>query len=262
MNRRDLTVIDWLLSNREYCGAKEFQDFTDFKQDFHSASQDWTDPIDRAVIGGFISDRLSFSFWAGLQAGIQSLFPELPVDSVVSFCITEESGSHPRDIKTSLGEAGRNEDGDALFKLNGEKKFITSACESDILLVAASAGHGADGKNILRMVSMNSDLPGIEMETMDEIKVTPEFSHCYIRFNDVEIHEKHVSGEDAFTEYMKPFRTVEDIYVLTAVLSCLFSTACRYDWPRGVKEDIIGLLITFFFSFSKISDPSISSRNS
>ncbi len=245
MKNRKASIIDWILLHHKNCGRNEFRDFTHFKQVYHQESSEWDIPIDRAVLGGFISDRLSYSFWAGIQAGIQSLSPELPADSVVSFCVTEESGNNPKNIMTRLTENGCNSNGEKIWKLNGEKKFITSALEADILLVAASAGFNPDGMNMLRIVSLNSNMPGIVIEPMKEIIVTPEFSHCYIRLNNVEIHDEQIYKEDAFTEYMKPFRTVEDIYVAIAILAYLFGAACRYDWPRGVKEDILCLIISF-----------------
>jgi hypothetical protein len=59
----------------------------------------------------------------------------------------------------------------------------------------------------------------------------------------------HVASEDllpgdGYTGCVKPFRTLEDIYVSTAVLTYLLGISLRCVWPREISEQILALLVS------------------
>ncbi len=47
---------------------------------------------------------------------------------------------------------------------------------------------------------------------------------------------------DGYSDYIKPFRTVEDLHISAGVLGYLFKTACCYDWGTDIKERILGCI--------------------
>jgi len=59
-----------------------------------------------------------------------------------------------------------------------------------------------------------------------------------------------VNSPDGYDEYVKPFRTVEDIHVQAAVLSYLMREGQRLSWPQGWLERLSALLA----ALGKLSD--------
>jgi len=162
---------------------------------------------------------------------------------ITCFCISEEGGGHPRAIKSQLGLLGNNADQKKTFTLNGKKKYITCAKEADLFLVAASVGISDDGKNKIQMIKIDSKAPGITIVPM-KINLVPEISHCELIFTDVTISETDLLPGDGYIDYIKPFRTVEDLHISAGVLGYLFRNACKYDWGRDIQQSILGCIVS------------------
>ncbi len=191
----------------------------------------WALPVDRALALGFGSDRLGYAFAAGYDAALHALAPNVPSEYVTAFCATEDDGAHPKAIKTTLtpNEAGG-------FLLNGRKKWATLATEARELLVVATIGKNEQGKNQLRLVQVAARSKGVRVTPMPTVPFTPEVTHAEIEFNNVEIGEWAVMPGDGYDEYVKPFRTIEDIHVHAALIGYLISVARRSQWPKAVIE--------------------------
>jgi len=245
MRKRRLTIIDWILTQRKFIEDSSLPCFSDWRQEvYFQKSKSWTDPADMAIAGGFFADLVSYAFAAGYHSSLHRLVPSLPFDTITSFCVTEEDGGHPRAIKTKMESVKSNKDGLSLFRINGTKKFITCASEAELFVVAVSSGVGADGKNHIRMVLLNRGMAGITVIPMKDLHFVPEISHGILRLEDVEVREADLLPGDGYTEYIKPFRTIEDLHVSAAILGYLFRISCLYDWPREVKEKILCLMVT------------------
>ncbi len=130
--------------------------------------------IDQAILGGFSADRVGFAFASGYQAALRALVPDLPHDKVASLCVTERGGGHPRAIETRL-EPDPSAGGS--YRLTGKKRWATLSGEAGILLVAASTGVDETGKNLLRLVRVDSAAPGVRRQPMPEPPFTPELGH-------------------------------------------------------------------------------------
>src|SRR6476620_8694313 len=61
-------------------------------------------PVDRALLGGALADRVGFAFIGGYEAALESLFGATP--GITSLCVTEPAGNRPQDITTTLKETG------------------------------------------------------------------------------------------------------------------------------------------------------------
>ena len=92
------SILDWLLSHQEQIETTELASVADWKPLFDAETAGWDVPVDRAVIGGFLADRAAYAFAAGYETALRRLHPALPERAVVSFCVTEEKGSHPSSI--------------------------------------------------------------------------------------------------------------------------------------------------------------------
>ena len=71
---------------------------------------------------------------------------------------------------------------------------------------------------------------------MPATKFVPEVPHAQLRFENLRIRESDILPGDGYDQYVKPFRTVEDIHVQAAVLSYLMREGQRLSWPQGWLE--------------------------
>jgi alkylation response protein AidB-like acyl-CoA dehydrogenase len=195
-------------------------------------------PIDRAVAAGFAADRVAGAFTAGYQAALRSLLARaslsLPDDVIASFCATEEGGNQPRAIRTSLAPAP----GGALA-LTGAKRWSTMAPLASVLLVVASEGTDAAGRNRLRLVRVEASSPGVTIAAMPPTAFVPEVPHGVIELDRVLVEPGALLPGDGYDRYVKPFRTVEDLHIHGALLGYLLSVARRHGAPEALVERLV-----------------------
>jgi acyl-CoA dehydrogenase len=187
--------------------------------------------IDRALIAGAVSDRLGFAFAGGYREALRALVPGLQ-GVAAALCATEEGGAHPRAIKTTLTRVH----GDG-FSLTGKKKWATAASDARILLVIASTGE-RDGKNELAMVSVHVGMMGVKL-TPTTAAFVPEIPHAEVEFDNVAVSESDVHSGDGYEDYLKPFRTIEDLHVHAALLGYLIGVARRHGFARDVMPGLV-----------------------
>jgi hypothetical protein len=72
----------------------------------------------------------------------------------------------------------------------------------------------------------------------------PEIRHCRLEFDDVRIEPDRFLPGDGYTQYVKPFRTLEDTHVGCGVLAYVLSVAFRYQWPRELREELLHLIVS------------------
>ncbi len=234
----NMNVLDWLLSHHRTIEAQEISSLPEWREIFFGNVSGWREPIDRAIIGGFLSDRIGYAFAAGYEAALMRLAPSLPEGTIASFCVTEEQGGHPRAIKSTIEKTGK----DGQLVLNGSKKFLTLAGEADILLVAASTGTSPDNRNMLCIAQVDRNAPGIETTRMPDLAFVPEIGHWTMRMHEVWVDDSRILPGDGYANYIKPFRTIEDLHVTAAIEGYLFRVAGLYQWPHRIMELIAGLL--------------------
>jgi hypothetical protein len=208
-------------------------------------------PIERSIVGGFLSDRLAWAFASGYQGAIRQLIPALPQGNLAAFCITESGGNHPRVIQTRLTRTNGG------YRINGEKQFVSGGEHADRLMAAASTGM-VDGRNQLRLVIVEKREAGVIHAPMAPLPFIPELRHSRVRFIDVFIPENRLLPGDGYTAYIKPFRTVEDLHVAGAVLGYLFRIGRRFGWPETMSAQIIALIeVTMGLARQNLSAPHI-----
>lgn len=240
MTENQLRFIEQLLSTKPWKEESRFNTFDDWKKLFFREISLLDKPIDMAVAGGFYADRVSFAFAAGYHSALQKLVPDLPEGTIISLCVTEKDGGHPRAIKSKL-EPVKNH-GALEWTLNGRKQFVTCAAEAELLLVAASKGMDSNGKNQLTLVLLERSMPGLEIEVMEDLPFVPEISHGIIHLNDVIVENSKILPGDGYTSYIKPFRTLEDLHVNAAILGYLFRVSLQFNWPKEKGEQILSLI--------------------
>jgi hypothetical protein len=231
-----MNILTWILSDNNGSDRSAAGTLDGWKELYGVVCGEWDNTIDRAVAGGFIADRVAFAFAAGYESALRRLVPSLPARRIVSFCVTEEKGGRPSSVKSTLV---RTDDGsDRPWSLSGGKKFITMAAEAELLLVAASTGASADGKNQIRMALIPRQEPGIAIRVMTGLPFVPEISHGTMIFTDVRLGDGDILPGDGYRDYIRPFRTIEDLHVLAAIAGFLLRVARSHEWPRAFAEQI------------------------
>jgi hypothetical protein len=184
-------------------------------------------PFELAVLGGRLMATPGLAFLVGYQAALRMLWPSAPL-SLGALCATEQRSLRPADMQTRLSG----------LRLSGRKDFVTAGNAADWLLVAArSEEPGADPR--LSLAVIYRDEPGVRVEKLTPIPLMPDVSHGRL-FLDNALCE--LLAGDGWDAYVKPFRTLEDIYVLSAMTAWLYGVGQECDWPQGLQLRLLGLL--------------------
>ncbi|MFN7951224.1 MAG: acyl-CoA dehydrogenase family protein [bacterium] len=236
----ELRILDWLVHTvgRARDAAETHDTLTAWWQSIRAETADWRVPVDRAIARGALADRVAFAFAAGYQAALARLVPAIPEERVVSLCVTEAKGNHPRALETTLVRAAAG-----TLRLNGRKSWATHSPHATELLVAARAGLAADGRPAIKLVRVRGDAPGVTVEPMHGIAFVPEISHGAVTLDEVAVADDDVLPGDGYADYVKPFRTVEDVHVAAALGAHLTRLAFVFDWPRDLREDLLAHLV-------------------
>lgn len=200
----------------------------------------FTGSVERALWSGFHADRLGYAFVGGYTAALARLVEvagklDRPLPARLSLCATEKDGAHPRTIRSTLDRRG------GALVLNGEKTFATLASEAEELLVVASRGASADGKNRLRVVRVNAKAKGVTIKPRPETPFTPEIPHAVVTFTDVVVENDQMLAGDGYDAWLKPFRTIEDIHVMASMLGYLSGAARAHGFARDVSCECVSL---------------------
>ncbi|MBJ6763052.1 acyl-CoA dehydrogenase family protein [Myxococcaceae bacterium JPH2] len=195
------------------------------------------DAADLALAGGFSADRLGYAFASGYHAAHRCLFPQLPAERPTALCATEPGGAHPSAIQTRLVPDGEG------WRLEGEKTFVTLGTRAELLLVVATEGQDAQGRNRLRLVAVDAQSPGVHVEALPELPFVPEIPHAELRLASVRVSASDVLPGDGYARYLKPFRTVEDCHVQLALVGWLSQLGRRHGWPESLREELLALAV-------------------
>jgi acyl-CoA dehydrogenase len=199
----------------------------------------WPRAYARGVRGGVAADRVGVAFAAGYQAALRALVPSLVEDGVASLAASEAGGAHPRAIASALTPAAGG------FVLNGTKTFATQGPDAEVLLVLANAGTDASGHADLRLVRVRRGAPGLVLTPSPPTPFCPEIGHAQLVFTDTPVASGDVLPGDGWTDWVKPFRTVEDVHVHGAVLAYVLGVAARHAWSAAAHEELAALLVAF-----------------
>jgi hypothetical protein len=198
-----------------------------------------TRPFEHAILGGFSADRVGYAFASGYQAALRALVPDLPSEGVASLCVTEREGAHPRAIETRLQPAQGGG-----YALSGKKRWSTLGSRAGTLLVTASVGIDASGKNRLRIVRVDASAKGVKATPMPATPFAPEIPHDAIELSNVAVAETDLCPGDGYEAYVKPFRTIEDIHVNAAIIAYLLREVRLNELSLALAERLASVIVT------------------
>ncbi|TAK50508.1 MAG: acyl-CoA dehydrogenase [Betaproteobacteria bacterium] len=196
----------------------------------------WRNPMDRAIVGGFSADRVGWAFASGYQAALHALFPNAPEDQIAALCVTEAEGNSPQAIKSTLRREGDQ------WRLNGAKRWTTLGPCGGLFFVAARDAAACGERAVIRIARLASAAAGVSVTPMPPTRFVPEVPHAQLRFEDVAVGDEALLPGDGYDDYVKRFRTVEDLHVNAAFLGYLVREARRLAWPVAWIERAAALL--------------------
>jgi hypothetical protein len=183
-------------------------------------------PFALAVLGGRLAATPGLAFLAGYQGALRALWPAAP-RSLGALCVTENRSTRPADLQTRLSG----------LHLSGRKDFVTAADAADWLLVAARVEE--EGAPRLAMGVVRSGAPGARIELLPALPLMPDIGHARLHL-DNSLCE--VLPGDGWDSYVKPFRTIEDLHVLSAVVAWLYGVGQDGAWPQALRLRLLALL--------------------
>lgn len=212
------------------CAAAECPDVAAWWPGHLQSMRTWRNPMDLAIVGGFNADRVGWAFASGYQAALHALFPEVPEDRIAALCVTEADGNSPKAIKSTL----HRQDGGWL--LNGAKRWTTLGPDGALFFVAARDAAAPGERAVIRIARVAADAPGVTVQPMPATRFVPEVPHAQLHFENVRVGGKALLPGDGYDDYVKPFRTVEDLHINAAVVAYLVREARRLGWSADWIE--------------------------
>ncbi|MCG6576651.1 acyl-CoA dehydrogenase [Pseudomonas sp. AF32] len=184
-------------------------------------------PFELAVAGGRLMATPGLAFLVGYQAALRALWPSAP-HSLGALCATEQRSLRPADMQTRLSD----------LRLCGRKDFVTAGDAAEWLLIAARC-EAPDERPRLSLAVVYAGEPGVTLEKLPPMALMPDISHGRVVLDSAPCELLAGDGWDA---YVKPFRTLEDLYVLSAMVAWLYGVGQDCEWPQGLQLRLLGLL--------------------
>ena len=197
------------------------------------------DPVGLALRGGFAADRVGWAFAAGYQSALRQLIKvnggTVDDHELLAMCATEAGGNRPRDIETRIAD-----DGAGGVTVTGRKTWTTlgSACTG--LLVVGRVDGGETDRPALKIARVDTHTQGVSLVEKPPLDFVPEVPHVAAVFDGAKA-EALMPG-DGYSDFVKPFRTVEDTFIALAVQAWLVREGRARGWPRSFLESLIASL--------------------
>ncbi|WP_137819908.1 acyl-CoA dehydrogenase family protein [Pseudomonas sp. 2FG] len=184
-------------------------------------------PFELALLGGRLAATPGLAFLAGYQGALRALWPSAPW-TLGALCVTENKSVRPADMHTRL-------DG---LTLHGRKDFVTAAEAADWLLVAARSEMNGAAPQLALCVT-HSGAPGVRIEPLPALSLMPDIGHARLHLDGAQC--ERLAG-DGWAAYVKPFRSLEDLHVLSAIGAWLYGIGQEHGWPLALRLRLLGVL--------------------
>ncbi|WKV85073.1 acyl-CoA dehydrogenase family protein [Pseudomonas sp. B24_DOA] len=184
-------------------------------------------PFELAVAGGRRMATPGLAFLVGYQAALRMLWPSAPL-SLGALCATEQRSLRPAEMQTRLRD----------LRLSGRKDFVTAGDAADWLLVAARSEEPGETPRLSLAVVYPGE-PGVKVEKLPALPLMPDISHGRLHLDGALCELLAGDGWDA---YVKPFRSLEDVYVLSAMTAWLYGIGQDSNWPQALQLRLLALL--------------------
>ena len=185
-------------------------------------------PFNKALLGGFTCQQFSFAFMAGYQAALEKMFPTIAPNELKALCVSEAKGGHPKVIQTTLKN----------HQITGVKTYVTAGSDADHLLVLCKTTEIVDGKPLLKIVHLPRQTDNIKVTNFD-LPFMKAVKHGKLALDKTKITAAQILDGDGYSQYTKPFRTLEDVCVSAAYQAMLLRQAIDHNWDETVRDQLL-----------------------
>ena len=170
-------------------------------------------PIRSALMGGALSDRLSWVFISGYQAALRQVFPSLPSTGWAAFAATEA-----KDDPDFPGTALSPEIAEGGYLLNGHKSWVAQSRHVAHLLVTVRPADLPDAPPS-QCVRVDAAAKGVTLSHRSAPGFLASLSQGFARFEDV-----HVAGSELLgPKSTRAFGRTEPRFVMLAACGFLLA---------------------------------------
>jgi acyl-CoA dehydrogenase len=164
----------------------------------------WTTPAFRSMFGTNNGIAGQVLVNAGTPRQKETFLPGLAAGELVaSFALTEsEAGSDPSGMLTRAVRDGDD------YVINGQKRFITNAEQSDLLMVFARTGNSGIASDDISVFVVDTDTEGITVAPKDHKMGQRGASTSEIYFDDVRVPADRLVGESEGKGFVTAMRSL------------------------------------------------------
>ncbi len=145
-----------------------------------------------------------------------------------ALCVTEKRSVRPADLQTRLEG----------LVLHGQKDFVTAGDSASWWLVAARDEAPGQPPR-LSMTVVLAGAPGARLEALPALPLMPDVPHSRLLLDGA--HCERLPG-DGWDDYVRPFRLLEDVHVLAALVGWLYGVGHECGWPSPLLLRLAGIL--------------------
>ena len=227
-----------LVKDKAIIGAAEVNSIPQWKLEVFSNLGCYESSLDKAIAGGFLSDRMAYVFLSGYQAALHARFPMLNADKIAAFCVSEQGGNRPKAIQTSMRHESKG------YELNGSKTFVTCAEDAEELLVAAYDSAANTERPQIKIFLIDAKTEGACIEETKALPFMPELKRGSLILDGCKCSRSSLLDGDGYADYIKPFSPLEALYIMAAGVSHMIRLAHMYAWPDTFVEQCLAVLVS------------------
>lgn len=205
--------------------AKQTQPSNWFDQLSQSATQ--ANTFELALLGGRLAATPGLAFLAGYQAALRALVPSAP-QGIGAFCITEQRSNKAADIHTRWLNG----------HITGQKDFVIGGNDAQWLIVLARSEIEAQAPQLCAVL-VATHSANVIIQPRPALPIVPDIAHASVQFEQAPCS---VLAGDGWNDFNKPFRTLEDSHVLTALCAWLYGQSLLDQWPEDLQLQLIAVL--------------------
>ena len=190
------------------------------------------DPIDTAILGSLLADRLPWVFTAGYQATLRNAFTSLPPTGWAAFAATEDKQNPQAHPGTTVRDGGQG------LVLSGHKSWVAHSAVVDHLIVTINDPEG--DKRRARGVVVERNRAGLTLTHRENSGFLAQMSQGFAKFEDTPIDQ----GEIFEFESIRQFGRTEAKFVMLASATFLLARVHDEAPLQDRLFNVIGSLVT------------------